>query len=89
MSDERLIPEGKVWRFVFEVSHAPQYAIQHDNGSFSAIYPPVEYPEEDTAVPMGLSRETVLERSSQDHVEVTVVDRENSPWADGVFLEND
>lgn len=83
---ERTIPEGKVWKFTFGVSHAPHYVIQHDNGAFSGIYAPVENVPHDVGVPFGLKRERVLQTKAKEHVTVTEVDRENSPWADGVFL---
>lgn len=86
---ERLIPEGKVWKFVFEISHAPHYVRQFENGTLAGIYAPVENVERDTAVPFGLKEETVRERRNEDHVDVVQIDRDNSPWADGVFLGGD
>lgn len=81
----RLIPDGSVWKFTFEVSHAPHYVIQHANGSFSGIYAPVENVTRDTAVPFGLAGDTVAERAEEDHVDVVSLPREQTPWADGVF----
>lgn len=85
----RLIPEGRVWKFVFEMSHAPHYVIQHANGTFSGIYAPVEHVERDTAVPFGLKESTVREKKAQDHVTVIEHPRAQSPWADGVYLTTD
>lgn len=84
-NSDRTIPKGKVWRYVFEISHAPHYVIEHDNGTFSGIYAPVEHVERDNAIPFGLSRSKILEQKSKDHVDVTEVPRENSPWAEGVY----
>lgn len=86
---QRVIPEGKVWMFNFESCHAPHFVIQHANGTFSGIYAHVEIAPGDNAVPFGLPYEKVMKQKHQDHVEVTEMDRENSPWADGVYVEGD
>lgn len=85
----RTIPEGKVWKFVFSISHAPHYVIQHENGTFSGIYAKVENVSRETAVPFGLSKATVVERKQEEGVEVVELPREQTPWAGGVFMEGD
>lgn len=85
--NDRVIPEGIVWKYIFEISHAPHYVIQHGNGSFMGIYAPPESVERDTAVPFGLEQEKVLHQRDMSHVTVTELPREQTPWADGTYLE--
>lgn len=83
---ERTIPKGKVWKYVFEASHAPHYVIQHDNGTFSGIYAPVEKVPGNNAQPFGLTEEKVLEVKSRDHVDVIELPVEQTPWKEGAYL---
>lgn len=89
MSDGRLIPENTVWKFVFEISHAPHYVREFDNGTFAGIYAPVEHVERDNAVPFGISRDVVLEKKNSDHVDVVEVEKENSPWAKDAYRQEE
>lgn len=84
---ERIIPKDKVWKYIFEVSHAPHYVRQFENGTLAGIYAPVENVPGDPAVPFGLSQDEVLEVKNKPHVTVIEVDLERSPWAEGTYLE--
>lgn len=85
--DRKLIPKGKVWKFIFEVSHAPYYVTEHQNGMFSGAYARVENVDRDTSIPFGISHNEVLEKKRMDHVEVIELDQEDSPWDSGHFQE--
>lgn len=85
----RLLPEGEVWKFVYEASHAPHYTIQHASGLLLGVYAPVENVPQDPTRPFGFRRATVQKTRARGHVDVIELPREESPWADGVFLGTD
>lgn len=84
-SPDRVIPEGKVWKFVFEVSHAPHFVIEHDNGTYSGIYAPIENVQRDNQVPFGIRPEAIQENIESDHIEVNEIEKENSPWKEDAY----
>lgn len=78
--EKRLIPKGTVWKLTYEISHAPTYYIEHDNGLISGMFAPTETVASDPKVPFGESREQLLEWKQADYVTVTELDKDNTPW---------
>lgn len=75
------IPNDKVLKFVFEVSHAPHYVMQLDNGLLVGLYAHVEFSAGEEQTVFGLSKSKVKEQMERDHVTVQLVDKERSPFA--------
>lgn len=81
----RTIPEGKVWKYIYEISHAPHYVQQLKNGAFVGIYAPVENVRRENSVPFGIKEENVLDDKRSEYVTVVELNRSETPFSDGVY----
>lgn len=79
----RLIPEGEVWKYIYDASHAPHYTMQLACGALIGIYSPVENIYGDPSCPFTEGDlEKVRNPEQFDHITVTEHERQNTPFAD-------
>lgn len=80
----RLIPKNEVWKFIFEVSHAPIYIMQLDTEDFIGMYAPVENVPGDNSVPARIEEAKVTEYVGSDHIDRIKLDKSETPFNSGV-----
>lgn len=78
---EDLLSRGEVFRFEFQMHHAPQYVMEVGNGAYCVTEAHVEFTGSTDPYVWGTSRDKIVEYLSADHVEVDVVDWEDSPFS--------
>ena len=84
---ERRLEPDKAWKVVYEVSHAPYYVIQLPNNHFVGCYAPVEIVDGDNSVPFGLKESTLLEYQQEEHIDITVHEKSQTPFNTGVYYD--
>lgn len=82
---EQVIPDGEVWKFIYEVSHAPHYVQQLQCRDFVGIFAPVENVDRENSLPFGVDVERVHNERESETVTVLELDKENSPFAEGTY----
>jgi len=79
---DRIIPEEKVWKCTYDVSHAPHYTIQLPSRIIVGTFAPVENVERDPTIPFSPDLERVNNYKNAEHITVTELNREQTPFSD-------
>jgi len=79
---DRIIPEEKVWKCTYDVSHAPHYTIQLPSRIIVGTFAPVETVERDPTIPFSPDLERVINYKSAEEITVHELDREQTPFSD-------
>lgn len=77
-----MIPDGTVWKFTFEASHAPIYVMQLECDELVGCYAPVENIDGDPARPFKMSEENVSSYVDAHHVTRNILDVDETPFAE-------
>ena len=84
---DRIIPEERVWKCTYDVSHAPHYTIQLPSRIIVGTFAPVENVERDPTIPFSPDLERVNSYKTAEHITVTELNREQTPFSDSVVHE--
>jgi len=78
----RIIPERKVWKCAYDVSHAPHYTMQLPSRMIVGTYAPVENVERNPTIPFSPDLKRVTNYKNAEHITVHELNREQTPFSD-------